>query len=76
MRAGTTTPLLAERRTQIKLTATPSRRAVPAMIAAATDEGNDGRIALENVDSGAVGSGSRAVRDLLGFDGCCGRGCT
>ncbi|MBC7807981.1 MAG: PAS domain-containing protein, partial [Akkermansiaceae bacterium] len=59
-----------ERRTQIKLTATPSRRALPAVIAASADEGNNGRIAENMVDiseSGELGrSDAPALTDSLG----------
>ncbi len=59
-----------ERRTQIKLTATPSRRALPAVIAASADEGSNGRIAEPTPVSAEIGEEGRgdapALTDSVG----------
>ncbi|MBC8135468.1 MAG: PAS domain-containing protein, partial [Fibrella sp.] len=65
---ATTTP--SERRTQIKLTATPSRRALPAVIAASADEGNNGRIVENTAKSSDTNEAGRSdapvITDAIG----------
>lgn len=58
-------PAPSERRTQIKLTATPSRRALPAVIAASADEGNNGRIVENAVNSPESGESARTDAPTL-----------
>lgn len=65
-----TAPPPSERRTQIKLTAKPSRRALPAVIAASADEGSNGRIADDASDAAdSLDSGRFDVRALADATG-------